>query len=149
MKKRILLPIAALLCLALLAGCKYLTRTDFDFDTDSISKAQKIVVRDAAGNEKAVLSEEAELDAFVEAVNVGGWKFIKEVPEGLTEAGNFTLWQRETVTALIGEKEAKENEICTFRIYEGGDYLTIEAWVMDMTFSIPRETAEYLRGLTA
>lgn len=149
MKKRILLPIAVLLCLAMLSGCKFLTRTDIDFDTDSISKAQKIVVHDAAGNEKAVLSTESEIDAFVEAVNVDEWKFIQDVPEGLTEAGSFALWQQETVTALIGEKEAKENEICTFRIYEGEDYLTIEAWVIDMTFSIPRETADYLRGLTA
>lgn len=149
MKKRILLPIAALLCLTLLAGCKFLTRTDFDFDTDSISKAQKIVVQDAAGNEKAVLSEEAELDAFVEAVNVGGWNFIKEVPEGLTEAGRFTLWQRETITALAGGGETKENEICTFRIYADGDYLTIETGLIDVSFAIPQSTADYLRGLTA
>ena len=149
MKKRILLPIAALLCLTLLAGCKFLTRTDFDFDTDSISKAQKIVVHDAAGNEKAVLSEEADLDAFVETVNVGGWKFIKEVPEGLTEAGSFALWQQETVTALIGESEAKENEICTFRCYQEGDYLTIDTGVMDIsfTFAIPQGAADYLRTL--
>lgn len=149
MKKRILLPIAALLCLTLLAGCKFLTRTDFDFDTDSISKAQKIVVQDAAGNEKAVLSEEADLDAFVETVNVGGWKFIKEVPGDLTEAGSFTLWQRETITALAGGGETKENEICTFRIYADGDYLTIETGLIDVSFAIPQSTADYLRGLTA
>lgn len=148
MKKRIVLPIAALLCLTLLAGCKLLTQTNVDFKADSFSKAQKIVVQDAAGNEKAVLTEERELDAFVDAVNVEGWKF-GEVPEGLTEAGRFTLWQKETVTALIGKKEAKENKICTFRIYEDGDYLSIEALGMDMSFSIPREAAEYLRGLTA
>lgn len=149
MKKRILLPIAVLLCLLALAGCKTIVPgEDFDVGHD-LSKAQKIVIHDAAGNEKAVLSTESEIDAFVEAVNVDGWKFIQEVPEGLTEAGSFALWQQETVTALIGEKEARENEICTFRIYEDGDYLTIEAWVIDMTFSIPRETADYLRGLTA
>lgn len=148
MKKRILTSSAVLLCLALLAGCKFLTRTDFDFDTDSISKAQKIVVHDAAGNEKAVLSSEAEIEAFVEAVNVEGWRF-KEVPEGLTEAGSFTLWQQETVTALVGEGEVKENEICTFRIYADGDYLTIETGVIDIPFAIPQSTADYLRGLTA
>lgn len=148
MKKRILTSSAVLLCLALLAGCKFLTRTDFDFDTDSISKAQKIVVHDAAGNEKAVLSSEAEIEAFVEAVNVEGWRF-KEVPEGLTEAGRFTLWQRETITALAGGGETKENEICTFRIYADGDYLTIETGLIDVSFAIPQSTADYLRGLTA
>ena len=149
MKKRLLLPIAVLLCLLSLAGCKTIVLGEnFDVGND-LSKAQKIVIHDAAGDEKAVLSTESEIDAFVEAMNVGGWKFIEEVPEGLTEAGSFTLWQRETVTALIGESEAKENEICTFHIYEGGDYLTVEAWVIDMTFSIPGETADYLRGLTA
>lgn len=148
MKKRILLPIAVLLCLLALAGCKTIVPgEDFDVGHD-LSKAQKIVIHDAAGDEKAVLSTESEIDAFVEAMNVGGWKFIEEVPEGLTESGSFTLWQWETVTALIGESEAKENEICTFHIYEDGDYLTVEAWVIDMTFSIPGETADYLRGLT-
>lgn len=147
MKKRANIA-AVLLCIALLAGCRTVVPGEhFDVGHD-LSKAQKIVIQDAAGNEKAVLSTESEIDAFVEAVNVDGWR-LEEVPEGLTEAGSFTLWQRETVTALIGAKEPKENKICTFRIYEDGDYLTIEAWVIDMTFSIPRETADYLRGLTA
>ena len=147
MKKHMLLPAVVLLCLALLSGCKLLVRTNVDFDTDSISKAQKIVVTDAAGNEKAVLTEEAEIDAFVDAVKVEGWKFEK-LPEGLTPAGGFTLWQRETATALTGKGEAKEHEICTFRIYADGDYLTIETALIDIPFSIPKEAADYLRGLT-
>lgn len=148
MKKRILLPLAVLLCLALLSGCKFLTRINVDFDADSISKAQKIVVRDAAGNEKTVLSEEADIEAFVDAVNVSGWKF-KELPEDLTEAGSFTLWQRETITALAGEGEGKENEICTFRIYAEEDCLTIETGLADIPFSIPKGAADYLRELAA
>ena len=148
MKKRVLLPIAALLCLALLAGCKMVTQTNIDFDTNSFTKAQEIVVYDASGNEKAVLTEKEDIDAFVEAVSVDGWKF-RELPEGLTEAGSFTLWQTETITALIGEKEAKVNEICTFRIYEDGDYLTIEAMLVDVPFAISHETAEYLRSMAA
>lgn len=146
MQKRILLSIAALLCLVLLAGCQTLVNRDFDADT--LSKAQKIVVTDAAGNEKAVLTEKADIDAFVDAVNAGGWKLV-ELPEGLTRAGGFTLWQEETITALIGGKEAKVNEICTFRIYEDGDYLTIETGLMDFPFSIPESAAAYLRGLAA
>jgi len=146
MKKRILLPLAALLCLALLAGCQSLTKVDVTFDADGFSKVQKIVVSDAAGNEKAVLTDKADIDAFADAMNRDGWTF-GEPPEGLTEAGSFTLWQTETVTALIGEKEAKINEICTFRIYRDGNYLTIETALMDIPFSIPRETADYLRGL--
>jgi len=148
MKKRILLPLAALLCLALLAGCQSLTKVDVTFDADGFSKTQKIVVSDAAGNEKAVLTDNADIDTFADAMNVDGWKFA-ELPEGLTEAGSFTLWQTETVTALIGEKEAKINEICTLRIYQDGDYLTIETVLIDISFSIPRKTADYLRGLTA
>lgn len=148
MKKRSSIA-AVLLCIALLAGCRTVVPGErFDAGHD-LSKAQKIVIQDAAGNEKAVLSEEAELDAFVEAVNVGGWNFIKEVPEGLTEAGSFTLWQRETITALAGGGETKENEICTFRIYADGDYLTIETGLIDVSFAIPQSTADYLRGLTA
>ena len=151
MRERTLLGGVILLCLLFLAGCRMVTRTNIDFDADSLSKAQKIVVCDASGNEKAVLTEKEDIDAFVNAVNaanVGRWKF-QELPEGLTEAGSFTLWQVETVTALVGEKEAKTNEICTFRIYEDGNYLTIETILIDLSFSIPESTAVYLRGLTA
>ena len=151
MKERTLHGGVILLCLLFLAGCKMVTQTSIDFDTNSLAKAQKIVVYDASGNEKAVLTEKEDIDAFVDAVNVanvGRWKF-QELPEGLTEAGSFTLWQEETITALIGEKEAKSNEICTFRIYEDGDYLTIKTILMDFTFSIPEGAAAYLRGLTA
>ena len=148
MSKRFLIVGAALLFLAMLAGCKTIGKTEYAFDADTLSKAQKIVVTDSAGNEKAVLTEKDDIDAFVDAVNVGRWKF-QELPEGLTEAGGFTLWQIETLTALIGQSEAKVNEICTFRIYENGDYLTIETGLMDFSFSIPQETADYLRSLTA
>ena len=148
MKKRILLPIAALLCFAFLAGCRMITQTNIDFDTNSFTKAQKIVVHDASGNEKAALTEKSDIDNFVDAVCVDGWKF-QELPEGLTEAGSFTLWQTETITALVGEKEAKSNEICTFRIYEDGDYLTIEAMLVNVPFAISHEAAEYLRDLAA
>lgn len=151
MKRYVQLSIAALLCAAMLAGCKILTRTDYAFDVDSLTKAQEIVVCDAAGNEKAVLTEKEDIDAFVDALNVantGRWRF-QELPEGLTEAGGFTLCQVETLTALAGQKEAKVNEICTFRIYENGDYLTIETGVMNFSFSVPHETADYLRELAA
>ena len=149
MSKRFLMIGAALLFLAMLAGCKMVSETDVVFDADSFSKAQKIVVCDAAGNEKITLTEKSDLDAFVESVKTGGWKFAKELPEDLTQAGSFTLWQIETITALIGEREAKVNEICTFRVYEDGDYLTIETMLFDVSFSISREAADYLRGLTS
>ena len=151
MRERTLLGGVILLCLLFLAGCRMVTQTNIDFDTNSLTKAQKIVVHDASGNEKAVLTEKEDIDAFVDAVNaanVGRWKF-QELPEGLTEAGSFTLWQVETITALVGEKEAKTNEICTFQTYEDGNYLTIKTILMDFTFSIPENTAEYLRSLTA
>lgn len=148
MSKRTLILGAALLILAMLAGCRMLTNVEVDFDTGSFSKAQRIVVADAAGKEKAVLTGKADIDAFVEAMEVEGWH-IAELPQGLTEAGRFTLWQQETVTALIGESEAKENEICTFRCYQEGDYLTVDTGVMDIsfTFAIPQGAADYLRAL--
>lgn len=148
MRDRILLGAAALLCLLFLAGCRTVTTVKTEFDTDSISKAQKIVVRDAAGEEKSVLETEEEIDAFVESADVERWR-LAERPEGLTEAGRFTLWQRETITALVGGGETKENEICTFRIYADGDYLTIGTGLIDVSFAIPQSTADYLRGLTA
>lgn len=148
MKERTLLGGVILLCLLFLAGCNMVTQTNIDFHTNSFSKAQKIVIHDAAGNEKAALTEKSDIDNFVDAVSVDGWK-LQELPENLTEAGSFTLWQTETITALIGEKEAKVNEICTFRIYEDGDYLTIEAMLADVPFAISHEAAEYLRNLTA
>lgn len=148
MSKRTLIGGAIALCLLFLAGCKTMVPGEnFDVGSD-ISKAQKIVIQDASGKEKAVLTEEADIDAFADAVNVEGWKF-EEVPEGLTPAGSFTLWQVETLTALIGGGEAKENEICTFRIYEDGNYLTIETGVIDIPFSIPQSAADYLRDLAA
>lgn len=144
MKKYVLLLTAALLSFALLAGCVKVQ------ENISFSKAQKIVVYDAAGNEKTALTEQADIKAFVDAVSVKGWKF-SQLPEGLTEAGSFVLWQEETVTALFGGREPKVNEICTFRVYEGGDgeYLTIETGVMDFHLSVPNETGDYLRGLAA
>ena len=144
MKKCILLSIAALLCFAALAGCVKVEKKI------SVSKAQKIVVYDAAGNEKAVLTEQADIDAFVDTISADGWEF-SQLPEGLTEAGSFTLWQEQPIIALFGERESKINQICTFRVYEsdGGGYLTIETGVMDIHLSIPQETADYLRELAA
>lgn len=144
MKKYILLSIAVLAGFTLLAGC---VRVE---ERISFSKAQKITVYDAAGNEKTVLTDQADVNAFVDAVSVDGWKF-SQLPEGLTETGSFALWQEEPGIPFFGEREPKVNGICTFRAYGGddGEYLVIETGVMNITLSIPREAADYLRELAA
>lgn len=144
MTKRLCVSLTALLCLLAMAGCRVTT----GFNAGEFSKAQKIVVTDGGGTERAVLTEEADIDRLVEAVNVDNWR-IAEKPEGLTPSGTLTLWQEETITALLGEKTAETREICTLQCYEDGDYLTIVTGVVDITFSIPQETAAYLRSLWA
>ena len=137
-----------LICILLLAGCRSVSIGGDFSPGKEISKAQRIVAADAGGTETGVLETGEEIDAFVEAVNVEGWR-LADLPEGLTRAGSFTLWQTETVTALLGQKEAEAKEICTFLIYQDGDYLTIETGFtnISITFSIPEDAAGYLRSL--
>ena len=146
---RKVIPLSFLLCLLLLAGCKAVSAGVNFNPGGEFSKAQKIVVLDAAGTEKAVLESEEEIDGFVQAMNVEGWSLATELPEDLEKAGSFTLWQTETVTALLGEKEAEVKEICTFIVYQDGDYLTIDTGFASITisFSVPEETSAYLRNL--
>ena len=147
MRERTLLGGFILLCLLLMAGCTAANISQFD--TEEFSKAQKIVVHDAAGNEKAVLTEEPDIDEFVEAMDVEGWRLAK-LPDGLAQAGSFTLWQEETATAFM-EKDGDFWEICTFRLYENGDYLTIDTGLADIeiTFAIPQSASDYLQTLIA
>ena len=143
MTRRLCVSMTALLCLLALAGCRTAS-----FDGEELAKTQRIVIADAGGAERGVLTEEADIDRLVEAVNLDNWR-IAEKPEGLTPSGTLTLWQEETITALLGEKTAETREICTLQCYEDGDYLTIVTGVVDITFSIPQETAAYLRSLWA
>ena len=145
MTRRLCVSLAALLYLLALAGCR---TASGGFDGEELSKTQRIVIADAGGAERGALTEEADIDRLVEAVNVDNWR-IAEKPEGLTPSGTLTLWQEETITALLGEKTAETREICTLQCYEDGDYLTIVTGVVDLTFSIPQETAAYLRSLWA
>ena len=148
MRERTLLGGFILLCLLLMAGCTAANISQFD--TDDFSKAQKIVVHDAAGREKAVLTEEPDIDEFVEAMDVEGWR-LAELPKGLTEAGSLTLWQAETVKAYMEVGDAESWEICTFRFYENGGYLTIDTGLADIeiTFAIPQNASDYLQTLIA
>ena len=143
MTRRLCVSMTALLCLLALAGCRTAS-----FDGEELAKTQRIVIADAGGAERGALTEEADIDRLVEAVNLDNWR-IAEKPEGLTPSGTLTLWQEETITALLGEKTAETREICTLQCYEDGDYLTIVTGVVDLTFSIPQETAAYLRSLWA
>ncbi|MDE7053942.1 MAG: hypothetical protein K2O84_03895 [Oscillospiraceae bacterium] len=147
MKKRVFTVFTALLCLLALAGCK--TVVEDGFDIEDVAKAQKIVVADASGTEKAVLDTEADIDAFVDAINIDEWK-LAELPEGLEKQGSFALWQNETVKAFIGKGETRSLEVCTFIIYDQ-DYLTIDTGVMDIvfTFKLSESAAAYLRELAA
>lgn len=148
MKKRVFAIFAALVCVLALAGCRSMVKADFKMD--DISKAQKIVIADASGKEKAVLETEAEIDAFIKTLKVeDGWDFA-ELPEGVEKAGSFTLWQSETVKALFGERESKTLEICTFTIYDQ-NYLTVDTGVvgLTLTFSIPESAGAHLRELCA
>lgn len=139
MKKRCTAVLLALVCL-LLAGCK--TMEQINFDVESVSKAQKIVVADASGAEKSTLTEEADIEAFIEAADIEGWRFA-DLPESLEKAGSFTLWQEVTG----GGKSLK---ICTLIIYDR-DYLTIDTGVAGLkpSFSLPQNAALYLRGLAS
>ena len=145
MTRRLCVSMTALLCLLALAGCRTAS-----FDGEELAKTQRIVIADTdgGGTERAVLTEETDIEAFVEAVDVSRWR-MAEKPADLTPSGSFTLWQEETITALLGEKTAETREICTLQCYEDGDYLTIVTGVVDLTFSIPQETAAYLRSLWA
>lgn len=144
------LSVCLMLCVLLLAGCRS-TAIGKNFNPGSeFSKAQKIVISDAEGNEKAVLETEEEIDAFVRAVNVEGWR-LADPPENLEKAGSFAFWQTETVTALLGDRKAESKEICTFLIYQEEDYLTIDTGFVGITitFSIPEEASAYLRDLVS
>ncbi|MCI8758790.1 MAG: hypothetical protein HFF82_07140 [Oscillospiraceae bacterium] len=143
MTRRLCVSLTALLCLLALAGCRTAS-----FDGEELSKTQRIVIADAGGAERGVLTEEADIERLVEAVNVTGWH-IAEKPEGLTPSGTLTLWQEETAAALLAGREPEQRELCTLQCYEDGDYLTIVTGVVDLTFSIPQETAAYLRSLWA
>ena len=148
MKERTLIGGAILLCLLFLAGCR--AGNISKFDVDDFSKAQKIVVHDAAGAEKAVLTSESDIDGFVDAMDVESWR-LAEKPGGLTGAGSFTLWQEGTAAARAEGKEPEMWEICTFQCYEGAGYLTIDTGLadIDITFSIPQSAADYLQSLLA
>lgn len=143
MTRRLCVSLTALLCLLALAGCRTAS-----FDGEELAKPQRIVIADAGGAERGVLTEEADIERLVEAVNVTGWH-IAEKPEGLTPSGTLTLWQEETAAALLAGREPEQRELCTLQCYEDGDYLTLVTGVVDVTFSIPQETAAYLRSLWA
>ncbi len=143
MTRRLCVSLTALLCLLALAGCRTAS-----FDGEELSKTQRIVIADAGGAERGVLTEETDIDRLVEAMNVDSWQ-IAEKPEGLTPSGTLTLWQEETAAVLLAGKEPEQRELCTLQCYEDGDYLTIVTGVVDVTFSIPQETAAYLRSLWA
>ena len=143
MTRRLCVSLTALLCLLALAGCR---TASGGFDGEELSKTQRIVIADAGGVERGALTEEADIDRLVEAVNLDNWR-IAEKPEGLTPSGTLTLWQEETAAALLAGREPEQRELCTLQCYEDGDYLTIVTGVVDLTFSIPQETAAYLRSL--
>lgn len=143
MTRRLCVSLTALLCLLALAGCRTAS-----FDGEELAKTQRIVIADAGGAERVTLTEEADIDRLVEAMNVDSWQ-IAEKPEGLTPSGTLTLWQEETAAVLLAGKEPEQRELCTLQCYEDGDYLTLVTGVVDLTFSIPQETAAYLRSLWA
>ena len=119
-----------------------------DLTQEQVPEVLEFLDRYAAGREKAVLTGEADLDRFVEVMDVEGWR-LAELPEDLTQAGSFTLWQEETAKLFQGEKEAEMWEICTFQCYEDGDYLTVDTGLanLNITFAIPQSAAEYLQSL--
>ena len=95
-----------------------------------------------------MLETEADIDAFVEAVNLEDWH-MEELPEGLQKGGAFILYQTETITAFMGDREAEIQEICTFQCYQDAPYLTVDVGIVDLSihFSIPQETVDYLQGI--
>ena len=117
MKKYFALPIAALLCLLSLAGCKAGISSNIVKQANDALEAREIIKC--------------------------------KVLEGLQKGGAFILYQTETITAFMGDREAEIQEICTFQCYQDAPYLTVDVGIVDLSihFSIPQETVDYLQGI--
>ncbi len=154
MKKTASLALACLaLCLAL-AGCGRQGAAEDPADAlASLEKAQEVAVVDpATGETVATLTDDEDLQDFVESLDPDHWT-LSDVgtPEGDGETpdASFVLSQESTLHLGEREEDRKMEETCRMDLYAGGSRLTVTILGVPLSFTVPETVTEALLGYLA
>lgn len=110
------------------------------------SSSQGIEVIDVAtGETKSVLTTDQEIDEFVDALLVDGWKMESRPNDAVAET-KFVLNVQETIKLGESKDDISLTAGVTLTTYKDIDYITLDVKGFDLDFKLPSQTAEYLRS---
>lgn len=145
--KRFFLIIATVLAL-LLSGCQSDHGTDHSAYRDDMAKAQEIAVISADTAEVMdTITDTREIEDFVSALHVDQWE-LGTLPDKASEIGTFGLAQEKTIQLGQTDTDGTLYDVAAITLYDG-NYIRVEIDGFDMTFTVSKDTAEYLNGYFA
>ena len=145
--KRFFLIIATVLAL-LLSGCQSDHGTDHSAYRDDMAKAQEIAVISADTAEVMdTITDTREIEDFVSALHVDQWE-LGTLKDKASEIGTFGLAQEKTIQLGQTDTDGTLYDVAAITLYDG-NYIRVEIDGFDMTFTVSKDTAEYLNGYFA
>lgn len=95
----------------------------YTFDGEELSKAQVLVITDAAGTELETITEPDTLQALVDALRIEDWE-LTDLPENAQPKLVAALYQEPTETVL-GKDGEELLHLCDLTVYEAGCYVSL------------------------
>lgn len=141
--KTMVLPLAFLMLAG--SGCRADREADESLCRSELVKAQEIEVV-PAGDEKplATITAQADIDAFVQALDVDHWQ-IAALPDDVSEVGTFRIAQQGTIHFGQTESGGPLDDVATLTLYEDS---YVRAALCDpeltMTFTVGEDAAQYM-----
>ena len=142
MKTRTLL---GLLLFLLITLCACSAQNESDVSADDLKKAQAIAVTDADGNLLQTITSNADIEAFVTALDIDHWS-LADIPQDAKHLATFGLSQEKTIH--FGEKanDGQLYDVGTLSLFDA-PYLRMTILGFTFDFSIPDAAYDYLCGM--
>lgn len=142
MKTRTLL---GLLLFLLITLCACSAQNESDVSADDLKKAQAIAVTDADGNLLQTITSNADIEAFVTALDIDHWS-LADIPQDANPLATFGFSQEKTIH--FGEKanDGQLYDIGTLSLFDA-PYLRMTILGFTFDFSIPDAAYDYLCGM--
>lgn len=136
------------LSLSILAiGCSTGTTKDDGNIDERFDNMQKIEVSAADDSTVTSISENQELEGFVEALKIEAWD-PAELPANAEEGNAFKLFQEDTVKMFDSKKkERKLSEVAVLITYNDTPYVTFSTKGFSFHFNVPNDVTEYLNSI--
>ena len=138
-----------ILVLSVLMGCSSGKKNESTDFVDDLDATQKIEVVSREDSIIATISDNKELENFVEMLKIEDWEWdVSTIPSDTSEEKTFKFYRKDASNInVLGKGKNQLYEVATLTTYEDVPYITFQIHALSLNAKIPTEVHQYLNEI--